>query len=124
MYIETSMPRKPGDIARLISPVNPATDGRCLKFWYHMYGATVGSLTIGIRNNRGEDTAIETISGNFGNNWLLSQLDLVSETSFQVSVMMIYQEHVWSVGPLFIILVSSQDWWCFFVDKNRQNFFL
>ena len=38
MYIETSSPQTRGDVARLISPVQPNQDGKCLYFWYHAYG--------------------------------------------------------------------------------------
>lgn len=38
MYIETSYPQKKGDKARLLSPVQSYTSGKCLVFWYHAYG--------------------------------------------------------------------------------------
>lgn len=49
MYIETSRgksPRKEGDIARLDSPIFPATDAYCLSFWYHMFGPDINTLQI------------------------------------------------------------------------------
>ena len=33
LYIETSAPRKSGEIARVISPRYPATNGACLQYW-------------------------------------------------------------------------------------------
>ncbi|KAG1653212.1 MAM and LDL-receptor class A domain-containing protein 1 [Nymphon striatum] len=45
MYIESSTPRKRGDMAFLYSPVFPAsysTTYQCFSFWYHMYGQTTG----------------------------------------------------------------------------------
>lgn len=36
VYIEASAPQKPGDRARLRSPLIPATTGNCLVFYYHM----------------------------------------------------------------------------------------
>ena len=49
MYIETSSPRSPNDKAQLQSGlVQPTTvtSGRCLKFWYHMWGDHVDTLNV------------------------------------------------------------------------------
>lgn len=50
MYIETSRGsvnrRKDGDVARLDSPVLPATGAYCLSFWYHMFGPDVNRLQV------------------------------------------------------------------------------
>lgn len=47
MFIETSDPRKQGDIARLISPSYTASPVEsCLEFWYHMYGTDTGTLNV------------------------------------------------------------------------------
>lgn len=45
MYIEATGKRK-GDKAQLISPTFTKTSGRCLQFWYHMYGSNIGRLNI------------------------------------------------------------------------------
>ena len=37
---------------------------RCLTFWYHMYGSSMGSLNV-LRN----DTQVWTRSGDQGNSW-------------------------------------------------------
>lgn len=44
IYIETSSPRKAKDKAILLVKL----EGRsfCMRFWYHMYGATIGSLEV------------------------------------------------------------------------------
>ncbi|KAI8780792.1 MAM and LDL-receptor class A domain-containing protein 2, partial [Biomphalaria glabrata] len=84
MYIETSNPRVPGDVARMLTPVYPATDGRCLKYWYHMYGSSMGTLAVYLRDVRGNDLLLDNKVGNFGNQWLLAQVDLISLTPFQV----------------------------------------
>lgn len=51
MYIETSSPRQLGDIAWLVSEPFPrvTSSGRCLNFWYNMYGSTIDTLTVYIR---------------------------------------------------------------------------
>ena len=48
MYIETSSPRRPGDVARLVSQAfNPVSaSGRCISFWYNMYGRTIDTLKV------------------------------------------------------------------------------
>ena len=85
MYIETSNPRKPGDMARMISPRYPPTNGRCLKFWYHMYGRSVGTLAIFVRSEQGKEILVDSKTGNFGNQWLLAEYEVSSLSSFQVS---------------------------------------
>lgn len=46
LYIKSSAPSAKGDTAQLKSPMLPPAGemGYCLTFWYHMFGATVGSL--------------------------------------------------------------------------------
>ncbi|CAF5132782.1 unnamed protein product, partial [Rotaria socialis] len=36
IFIESSVPQKPGDRARLASPSIPPTTSSCLAFYYHM----------------------------------------------------------------------------------------
>jgi len=48
LYIETSKPRRPGDRARVLTPLlrgNPDV-ARCLRFSYDMYGSTIGFLNV------------------------------------------------------------------------------
>ncbi|XP_031559470.1 MAM and LDL-receptor class A domain-containing protein 1-like [Actinia tenebrosa] len=48
-YIEASWPRRPGHVARLISPV---TEGvQCMRFYYNMFGRYMGDLQIFIKEN-------------------------------------------------------------------------
>lgn len=46
MYTESSAPRRRGDKAWLLSPAYPSTIGSCLQFYYHMYGAQIGTLNV------------------------------------------------------------------------------
>lgn len=47
MYIEASVPRNPGQKARLLTPQYPATQTpQCMTFYYHMYGKNIGSLNV------------------------------------------------------------------------------
>jgi hypothetical protein len=47
IYIETSVPAKFNDTARLISPdVIVANDDQCFRFYYHMFGSNIYRLNI------------------------------------------------------------------------------
>ncbi|XP_041944947.1 MAM and LDL-receptor class A domain-containing protein 2 isoform X2 [Alosa sapidissima] len=52
VYLESSHPSKPGDMAQLNSPLVPPVGqyGYCLTVWYHMFGARVGSLKVFVKN--------------------------------------------------------------------------
>lgn len=91
MYIETSAPRKQGDKARLLSEdFGPTTlGGRCVKFWYHMYGGTIGTLRILVKTGPGNqsETAIWELGGNFGNQWYSGQAPVTSGVMYQVTLL-------------------------------------
>ena len=79
MYIETSYPRKAGDKAQLLSPSYPSTSGKCLRFWYHMYGSDIGTLNIRIKRMvLGSPTYFLqwSRSGDRGNQWRVGQVEL------------------------------------------------
>ena len=65
MYIETSFPRKPSEKAKLVVTVPSNGKKSCLSFFYHMYGATVGTLNVFSGSIK-----IFNKSGNQGNNWM------------------------------------------------------
>ena len=70
MYIETS-PRLYGDKARLLFSPPSSVIGTisCLKFYYHMYGATVNRLNV-----FNGYSIIFTKSGQQGNRWLYAEV--------------------------------------------------
>ena len=87
MYIETSSPRVQGDNARLVSDVilsTAGTSGRCLTFWYHMYGYHTGTLNVFIQTGN-HLTNVWQRNGTQGNNWLQGKTTLVSQGHFKVS---------------------------------------
>ena len=90
MYIETSAPRKQGDKARLLSEDFSATTtrGRCVKFWYHMYGNTIGTLRVLVKTGAGNqsETVVWELSGNFGNQWYSAQAPVKSGNPYQVKM--------------------------------------
>ena len=79
MFIEASSPRKQGEKARLVSERFEATSlrGYCIRFWYHMYGAGIGTLNVIVKNRPGNSSLSETIewslSGNQLNQWRQGQ---------------------------------------------------
>ncbi|XP_067654503.1 MAM and LDL-receptor class A domain-containing protein 1-like [Haliotis asinina] len=81
LYIETSAPRLTGDKAWLVSEsFSPVTSsGRCISFWYSMYGATVDSLNVYIRVPGRTDYMIWHQSGNQGNGWLNGQAPITEK---------------------------------------------
>lgn len=89
MYIETSSPRRQGDKARLVSEdFSPVTiHGRCVKFWYHMYGASIGTLRILEKTGPGNksESVIWELSGNFGDQWYSGQAPITSGSPYQVT---------------------------------------
>ena len=73
MYIETSWPRKPGDSARLNSPILRSTSSNCyLRFFYHMKGSHIGSLLVRTRTSYhagGLSNPMLNITGPQGDFW-------------------------------------------------------
>ena len=72
LFIETSSPRKQGDNAKLELSV-PASGPRCLTFFYHMYGSSMGSLNVFDGNKN-----VFTKTGDQGNNWFKAEVTIMS----------------------------------------------
>ena len=71
MYIETSFPRVAGDNAKLEFSV-PRNGGlSCLEFYYHMYGDTMGTLTV-----FSGSAVVFNASGNHGNTWIQADITI------------------------------------------------
>ena len=64
MYIEASSPRQLGDYAKLHSPPLKFLGNMCLQFYYHMFGATTGSLKVSINERQ-----VFSESGDKGLSW-------------------------------------------------------
>lgn len=91
IYIEASSPRVKGDIARLSSDRFKVSTGFnwCLRFWYHMYGNSVGSLSVKIRvysfnPSRPYYRTLWTQQLNHGDVWLSDQVQINSPNNFEV----------------------------------------
>ena len=77
MYIETSYPRQYGENAKLEFSVPSSDVGKlsCLKFYYHMYGKTVNTLSV--YNGYTEEF---TKSGNKGNFWQTAKITMTLQS--------------------------------------------
>ena len=69
VYIEASRPRQQGDRARLVSPTFGPIDAHCIvRFYYHMYGSNVGSLSL-YSNSSNVLKLIFQATGSHGDMW-------------------------------------------------------
>lgn len=89
-YIDSSFPRKPGDVAKFLStnfPMTGADAPVCMHFWFHMFGSGVGHLKVFVRHYRSLDSHLEEIwglSGNAGNAWFMSEVTVSSLDDYQI----------------------------------------
>lgn len=84
LYVEASSPAQEGDQARLLSEQFTATQGRCLSFWYHMYGSSTGTLNVLILDKDGTSNLAWSKSGDQGDQWREAKLTLESKVEFKV----------------------------------------
>ncbi|PNF30522.1 hypothetical protein B7P43_G09951 [Cryptotermes secundus] len=89
-YIDSSYPRRPGDFARLSSMEFDATDPDkplCLRFWTHMYGNGIGTLSILLSDTReNKEREIWSLSGEAGNAWYQAELPISSPNPFMIII--------------------------------------
>ncbi|KDR22154.1 Apical endosomal glycoprotein [Zootermopsis nevadensis] len=89
-FIDSSFPRRPGDIALLSSPVFSPTGlnaPRCMRFWFHMFGPVVGTLRVLLMAHNLNAPSLReawSLSGSAGNAWFMAQLTISSVYDFQV----------------------------------------
>ncbi|XP_068427543.1 MAM and LDL-receptor class A domain-containing protein 1 isoform X2 [Clinocottus analis] len=87
IYIEGSRPSVKGNTAQLKSLLLPPAgeQGYCFTFWYHMFGATVGSLRMLLQTaDPFTKTLVWQKSGNQGDEWLLVQNHVTLQKVHQV----------------------------------------
>ncbi|XP_021350862.1 MAM and LDL-receptor class A domain-containing protein 1-like isoform X1 [Mizuhopecten yessoensis] len=82
IFYEVSSPATPGETAKLETyNAIPAMD-RCLSFWYHMYGGSVGNLQISTTSSG----VLWTKSGDQGDMWVKATVNLPADPSFQLYI--------------------------------------
>ena len=88
MYIEASSPRRTGDIARLWTPSLTPANGRCISFWYHMYGINMGTLNVyAVRNSTNPvlGNPVWSRKGSTANLWYQQYVSLPTLSNYNVS---------------------------------------
>lgn len=71
LYTESDSPNNPSRLAELYGPcidLEPYASAE-LSFWYHMWGATMGTLNVDVWNGTSWTQAVWTRTGNQGNSW-------------------------------------------------------
>ncbi|XP_078449289.1 uncharacterized protein LOC144717640 isoform X1 [Lampetra planeri] len=75
LYTEASYPREDGHTAVLTSPLFRGP--KCMTFWYHMRGASMGTLSVRLECTDGADRPVLwSASGDRGNAWLYAELGI------------------------------------------------
>ncbi|CAF4812517.1 unnamed protein product, partial [Rotaria sp. Silwood2] len=83
----SSLPQKPGDKARLISVVEQPQYGRCLQFWYHMFGINIGQLNVYVSTNTSNNdtrTLVWSRGANVGDVWRKAQVSTQYIVPFRI----------------------------------------
>uniref|UniRef100_A0A8C3C7D9 MAM and LDL receptor class A domain containing 1 n=1 Tax=Cairina moschata TaxID=8855 RepID=A0A8C3C7D9_CAIMO len=87
IFIKSSFLHLPGQKARIASPVLSRRNKYCkILFYYHMYGAHIGSLIVYQRTMSKHERILLSLTGNQGNFWQRKALNLTGdgEEDFQV----------------------------------------
>ncbi|CAH1392773.1 unnamed protein product [Nezara viridula] len=90
-FIDSSYPRRPGDVAKLSSqefePTGPDTP-LCLRFWTHMFGNGVGTLSVLLSDTRErQDQEIWSLTGEAGNAWYQAEVSVSSSNNYKIVLM-------------------------------------
>ncbi len=85
LYIEASSPAEEGDKAALVSKVFEDRETRCLNFYYHMHGTSVGALRVYMElASSGQRKLLWERIGNQTNSWEYARVTLKSEENYKV----------------------------------------
>ncbi|XP_055997984.1 MAM and LDL-receptor class A domain-containing protein 1-like [Ostrea edulis] len=79
LYAETSSPVVTGDKFFFETPVIPGAQ-RCLTFWYHMYGSSMGTLNVLV-----DGSSVWTRTGDQGNSWKQADVNITTTTDYKVT---------------------------------------
>ena len=80
MYIEATG-ASVNETAEIMSPAYPgASQGHCFSFWYHMYGADVGSLNV-LQKYGNKKSILWGMKGNRGNVWKKTQITITNNAA-------------------------------------------
>lgn len=90
VYTEASIPRKEGDVARLISKTFDSKEvTHCLSFFYHMFSvnkAMMGSLKVYLRDDIKQRNILMVQNGSLDQNeWMQRKITFKPKGSYQVT---------------------------------------
>jgi len=86
MYIEASSPRVQGDNAKLEKSGLSFSTKKCLSFYYHMYGSSMGTLNVFVGSRK-----IFSKTGDQGNKWHKASVDVTDSSASTVrDIIVIY----------------------------------
>ncbi|PIK61570.1 putative MAM and LDL-receptor class A domain-containing protein 1 isoform X1 [Apostichopus japonicus] len=89
MFLESSG-LKEGLLGRLVSPIIAGSpDGsNCVILWYHLFGESVGTISVYAKNvtDTSMGSPLWSLSGNRGDLWRATEMDLTSPKDFQVII--------------------------------------
>ncbi len=88
--MESSAPAQAGNRAILRSPwLTAPRGGQCMKFFYTMYGKTMGSLFVTLQQSGQKETTVFHKAGDQGVHWIGAQanLDVPEGVKYQVMLM-------------------------------------
>ena len=84
-YIYTEASSNFNNDARLESELVPASTGKvCARFWYHMWGADMGTLNLYAQVGTTLGTALWTRSGSLSRTWFEAQVEYTPTSDFKV----------------------------------------
>lgn len=84
LFFEASAPAENGDVACFHSPKIPPTSCRRLTFWYHMYGAQMGTLRVLKKTADGTATTLWKRSFMQGTHWMFANVVISCKEKFQI----------------------------------------
>jgi len=83
VYAESSEPSVSFDRTTLTGPKLPATDSKCLRFWYNAFGKDIGELQVKLVSGARKDV-LWVVNGNQGQKWREIRLDYNSKTEYNI----------------------------------------
>ncbi|KAL9961560.1 hypothetical protein ACROYT_G030520 [Oculina patagonica] len=89
LYMESSAPAQAGNRAILRSPwLTAPRGGQCMKFFYTMYGKTMGSLFVTLQQSGQKETTVFHKAGDQGVHWIGAQanLDVPEGVKYQIKI--------------------------------------
>lgn len=84
IYFESSSPVETGQNARILSKSFPKTSGRCMSFWFYMYGDGMGTFSVYLKDTSSAKK-LWGLEGDQGEGWKNAKVDISSPSSYQVN---------------------------------------